>query len=331
MQPDSESVLTSVSHRAMATEFVAMLPPNQEDKVELVVAALDTLPEIEAALTIYRDDSEISKINRLAGKQAVEVSRSTFDLLTRAQEWSVRTEGAFDVTAGPLVDVWGFTTRSGRKPKDEEIQSARESVGYEKLLLNERLLLDERLLLNDSRCEVSFAHPEMRINLGAIGKGHALDLLASKLISEGIDDFLIHGGNSSVLARGDQIPNSGEGWLIGISHPTKPTRRLGGVRLRDCALGTSGSGKQFFHHQGRRYGHVIDPRTGVPVDGLLALTVLTESAADADAAATGCFVAGPKQLESLAQQWQLAMIAVTAGKRQDDAGISLLGPVEWAD
>ena len=137
----------------------------------------------------------------------------------------------------------------------------------------------------------------------AIGKGDALDRIAARLQADGISDFLLHGGSSSVVAVGDQEEGSGLGWAVGIAHPTKPKRRLGGIWLRNRALATSGSGKQFFHHRGRRYGHVIDPRTGYPAGDLMSLTVIMESAADADACATGFFVAGQRG-DSQSASWE---------------------------
>ncbi len=308
----------------MATEFVVMLPPWEVQNCDPVMEAMESLDEIEAALTIYRDSSEIAEVNRHASDQAVRVSASTFELLQRAIRWSERTEGAFDITAGPLVEVWGFTSRSGRKPSDEEIDLARRKVGY------------QDLVLDPIQRTVRFSKPGMSINLGAIGKGDALDRLSNDLCAAGIENFLIHGGNSSVIACGDQSLGSGKGWAVGIAHPTKPSRRLGGIWLRNAALATSGSGKQFFHHRGRRYGHVIDPRTGYPAGDLLSLTVITDSAADADAAATGYFVAGSKQLPDEAASDPsptpvAAMVAAKAGKRQDEVELLSFGSVNWVE
>ncbi len=334
------SLVTRVTHRAMATEFVVILPPHHADAVEPVVAALEELDEIESALTIYRENSEISRLNLLAADGPVRLSAETFSLIENAVRWSVRTSGAFDITAGPLVEAWGFTRRSGRKPSAQEIEQARRRVGY------------QHLLLDADRCTVQFARAGMSVNMGGIGKGDALDRVTSRLCADGLTDFLLHGGNSSVIARGDQTLGSEMGWAVGIAHPTKPKRRLGGIWLRDCAMGTSGSGKQFFHHRGRRYGHVIDPRTGYPAGDLLALTVLTASAADADACSTGFFVGGQFSIaagqSSIAAgqsstaagmgstaaeaDWEMpAMIKIGAGKRQDGTELESCGEIAWVD
>lgn len=322
-------LITHVTHRAMATDFVVMLPAVMADKVETVVEALEMLDAIEAALTIYQPQSEISRLNRDGHAGPVRLSEPTFSLLSRAIAWSQRTGGGFDVTAGPLVDAWGFNRRSGRKPTSAEIEAARALVGYEKLMLDA-----------DART-ARFSIPGVAINLGAIGKGDALDRLASHLKSAGVTDFLVHGGNSSLIAAGDQTRDSGAGWAVGLAHPTKPRRRIGGLWLKNAAMATSGSGKQFFHHQGRRYGHVIDPRTGYPAGDLQSFSVIMPSAADADAAATGFFVLGRSAIDEYAidehaidersDRFSASMIMVAAGGRQDDVDVRWHGEIDWID
>ncbi len=304
----------------MATDFVVLLPQRWSERVETALAALEKLDAIEHRLTIYRDDGEIAQANRTAFERPVRLTAETFKLIQQSKEWSERTCGAFDITAGPLVEAWGFTNRSGKKPTQAEVAAALERVGFQHL----------QIAVEDQT--VRFARPGMSINLGAIGKGDALDRLAAELRQAGVEDFLIHGGNSSVIAAGDQDPGSDTGWAVGIAHPTKPQRRLTGIWLRDCALATSGSGKQFFHHRGKRYGHVIDPRTGYPAGDLLSLTVIMDSAADADACATGLFVMDRQEREHVADQdWFPAMVAVKQADRQDQVEIESLGQIDWVE
>ena len=290
------------------------------NQVEIVVQALEGLDAIEDRLTIYRAGGEVAQVNQFALNRPVQLTEMTFRLLEKAIQWSRRTGGAFDVTAGPLVEAWGFTNRSGKKPSAEEIVAALDQVGY------------AGLQLSQTDRTIRFAKPGMSINLGAIGKGDALDQLADELKSKGIGDFLIHGGHSSVLAIGNQEPENDSGWAVGIAHPTKPERRLGGIWLKDRALATSGSGKQFFHHRGKRYGHVIDPRTGYPAGDLLSLTAVMDSAADADACATGLFVLGSEAMATLsAEHWFPPLVAVKGTSRQDDVEVVRLGDVNWVD
>ncbi len=317
--PPQNDMVTQVTHRAMATEFVVLLPPQHAGAVEAAVAAMDELDEIEKRLTVYDAASEISRVNLVADEQPVRVSRSTFELIERAVLWSQRTDGAFDITAGPLVEVWGFLSRSGRKPTSEEIEAARQRVGSHKLSLDA------------GASTIAFTTPGMSLNMGGIGKGDAIDRVARRLHDAGVTDFLFHGGASSVIAAGDQVAGSGKGWAVGIGHPTKPNRRLGGIWLRDAALATSGSGKQFFHYRGKRYGHVIDPRTGYPAGDLLSLTVIMSSAGDADACSTGMFVAGEDSNFEDADWERPATIAVAEGQRQDETQVESSEQIDWVD
>ena len=157
--------------------------------------------------------------------------------------------------------------------------------------------------LDPARQTVRFRKPGVRINLASLGKGYALDVCAERLLALGMTDFLLHGGQSSVLAKGFPTTSGPSkssrsdmhDWEVGICHPQQPGRRLGVVRLRDRALGTSGGQFQSFRHGGRRYGHILDPRTGWPAEGVLATTVVADTAALADALSTAFFVMGPDQ------------------------------------
>ena len=321
LAPRPKSMLTTVSHRAMATEFSVILAESSSHLVESALEALELLDRIEADLTIYRPQSEVSRVNAEAGSRPVPVSTATFELIEKSVQWSVQTAGAFDITAGPLVRVWGFTERSGKKPSADQIRDAVAKVGY------------RHLRLDPDSLSVAFEVPEMEINLGAIGKGFALDELAQTLLARGVEDFLIHGGGSSILAHGNQQADGETGWAVGIAHPTKPKQRLAGIRLNNQALSTSGSGKQFFHHRGRRYGHVIDPRTGYPAGDLLSLTAVAANATDAEACSTGYFVCGTQAIDAASSENDLlpAMIGVRAEDRQDSVSVVPFAEFDWVD
>ncbi len=291
-----ESYLLRLSRRAMACTFEVFLNAGQYPHgTETAIAALDLVDRLEDQLSVYRDESEICRLNRAAALLAVAVEPRLFDLLSRAVEIHRATGGAFDVTAGRLSDVWGFTRRHGKIPADEDLQAARECVGTEYLELDREAQ------------SIRFARPGLEINLGSIGKGYALDRCAELLESAGVHDFLLHGGSSSVLARGAHggVPRSEEAdagaWHVGVRHPLHPERRLGQLRLSNRALATSGSGTQFFVHQGRRYGHILDPRSGWPAEGVLSTSVLAPSAAEADALATAFYVMGPRHAADFCQ------------------------------
>jgi FAD:protein FMN transferase len=190
--------------------------------------------------------------------------------------------------------------------------------------------------LDPARRTVRFRKPGVRINLGSIGKGHALDVCAERLQALGLADFLFHGGQSSVLARGWQRPAQPEGdqakpqfWEIGIRHPNHPDRRLGLVRLRDRALGTSSAQFQSFRVRGRRYGHILDPRSGWPAEGVLSTTVVAPQAAVADALSTAFFVMGPaKSLEYCQGHPEIGAVLISPGSHGEDVGLHVAGLTE---
>lgn len=187
-------------------------------------------------------------------------------------------------------------------PSQVEIDEALATVGYEQLQLQA-----------DSQA-VQFQKPGMEINLGAIGKGYALDRAADLLKEKDLRNCLLHGGNSSVLARGHRDGDAG-GWTIALKHPLRPTERFAEFILRDQALGTSGSGTQYFHHGGKRYGHIIDPRTGWPADRILSSTVIAPTAAEADALSTALYVMSLDEAAAFAQRRpDVAALLTTRGK-----------------
>lgn len=276
----SEKLLMHFTRSAMACEFQIFLPYDESPGVaDTAMAALDVVARLEDQLSVYRAQSEVSRLNECAHLGAIPVERGLFELLSRAKTLSEQTGGAFDITSGPLVKAWGFYRREGRIPNDVELADARAKVGY------------ANLDLHREHRSIRFLRDGVEINLGAIGKGFALDRCADFLAQNGLQNFVLHGGQSSVLARG-QRDASQVGWTISISHPERPGDVLLNVELKNEAVGTSGTVKQHFFHRGKRYGHLLDPRTGQPVDHLLSATCIAPDAATADALATAFFVLG---------------------------------------
>jgi len=265
-----------VSREAMACRFEVTLPASDPEGISAARLALDEIERLEAQLTVFRETSEVSAINRRAGEAPVEVEPSLFNLLSLAEKLHRETEGAFDLTAGPLIRCWGFFRRQGRVPDAEELEVARRRVGM------------SQLALNAADRTVRFLRPGVEINLGAIGKGHALDQVATSLRRRKVGDALLSGGSSSVVAVG----GGGGGWLVGIRNPRRTGARVANLRMKDCALATSGAGEQYFVSNGRRYGHIFDPRTGVPAEGIAGVSVVAASGAVADALSTAFFVGG---------------------------------------
>ena len=141
---------------------------------------------------------------------------------------------------------------------------------------------------------IAFRQAGMSINFNSMGKGYALDRMAELLAANDVGDFLLQGGKSSVLARGDQPGSSETGWLVGVRHPLRPDERMAELVLHDQALSTSGAGTQFFIRRGQRYGHILDPRTGRPAEGLYSATVIAPTAAEAEGLSTAFYVMGRK-------------------------------------
>ena len=242
-------------------------------------AALDEIDRLEAQLTVYRDSSEVSRLNHLAALQSVPVEEKLFSLLELAARISSETEGAFDITAGALIRAWGFYRGPRRVPAVEERVEALSRVGM------------RHVILDSEARTVRYQRP-VEINLGSIGKGHALDRVAELLRRErNLSSALLQGGHSSVYAMGSE-PGNDRGWAVGISHPWNPKRRLALLRLRDRALGTSAATFQYLVYDGRKLGHILDPRTGWPAEGMASVSVTAPTAAAADALATAFFILG---------------------------------------
>jgi len=196
-------------------------------------------------------------------------------LLSRCQQLSAATGGAFDITSTPLSRCWGFLQRDGRVPTDAEIDQAVALVGMDALSCD----------VGTNRVSLSTAGAAL--NLGAVGKGFAVQAIGAALWRRGVREALVSAGSSSILALGGMD----DGWRVDVT-TVSPRRVLARLRLRNAALGTSGAGEQFVEVNGRRYGHILDPRTGRPASGVVNATVISADAATADALATAFFVGG---------------------------------------
>jgi thiamine biosynthesis lipoprotein len=262
---------------AMACRFEVTLPSELGEHLDAAHAALDGVDRLEDQLSIFRDSSELSSINRAAAAGPVPVEERLFALLLACQALHAETAGAFDITSTPLSKVWGFLRREGRLPTSDELAEALQKVGM------------QHVVLDPAARTVRFAREGMALNLGSIGKGYALDRVGAEMAAAGVSTALLTAGASSVLAVGDGI--DGTGYTVGLRDPFRHDQRMGTVQLRNAALGVSGTGEQNFTVDGRRYGHILDARTGWPVDRAY-VAVVAPTAAVADAVATAIFVGG---------------------------------------
>ena len=274
----------TLARHAMATRFELVL--HGEDATALRAAgeeALDEIDRLENQLSLYRPGSEIAQLNARAAREPVRVTPPVFALLQQAKNISEETGGAFDITIAPLVRCWGFMGGNGRMPMPDEVATARAKTGM------------QQVLLDSQNCTVQFAREGVMLDLGAIGKGYAVGQAAEILRETGITSALIHGGTSTVYAIGH--PPDGESWNVAIETPpgmtVAPDTWPGAIPLRDEAMSVSAVWGRFFEKDGRMVGHVIDPRSGQPVNRALLTMVVLGSATETDAFSTALMVLGP--------------------------------------
>lgn len=273
-----------LSTRAMACEFTVILNPGNRHHVIAASDALEVVHELEQQLSVYRDSSDLSQLNRTMHEAPVEADCKLFELLFEAYEIWSRTGGAFNPCSGQLIQLWRRCRAENRLPSEQEIG----------IVLG---LSDPEMIEFDRQHHAVCSKKEgIAFDLGGIGKGYALDEAGRHLETQGVGDFLFHGGHSSILSRGGH--NRIDGWPIGIRNPLFPDRRLGTLILKNAGFSASGSGVQYFRHEGKRFGHILDPRSGWPSDEMLSVAVIAPEAAIADALSTAFFVLGlEKSLE----------------------------------
>ena len=298
-----------IETRAMACPWSVVMNPGPPEQVMAASDALDLVHPIEQLLSIYRDDSLISQVKRLQPGEAMNLPREVIALLQQCQEFSHQTGGAFDPTSGRVIRLWRECRQAGRIPEQSEIDEAlwRTALASD---VNDgedphRSGIARLIELDPEGSTIRVLAPGVEIDLGAIGKGYAIDRICEALLPapvtsgiepqtvlpwSGVTNFLLHGGFSSLRAHGTHHGHGG--WPVGLRNPLFPDRNYATLLLRDRALATSGSNVQFFRHQGQRYGHILDPRTGWPVEGMLSVTVTAPTATEADALSTAFYVMG---------------------------------------
>ena len=277
--PPSRGPTLLLRTTAMACDFDIMLNPDgATHQMEVASEVLDRVHPLEQMMSTYRDDAQLAIVNGLAAVQPVEVSPSLLTLLKRAAEIRELTAGAFEPAAGALVALWRACRQAGGIPSQSQITQTLALCGM------------NHVTLDDRESTVRFDQAGVSLNLGAIGKGHAVDELGGGLLAGDVENWLVHGGRSSVLAHGGHAGL--DGWPVGLRNPLLPDKPFATLLLQNEALGTSGTAVQWFRHEGRRYGHILDPRTGWPVESVLSVSVIAPDAALADALSTAFFVLG---------------------------------------
>jgi thiamine biosynthesis lipoprotein len=252
--------------------------------LELVAAVMEDYRRIDRAMSTYKPDSEISLVNSRAATEAVPISEELFSLLERSVALSAASHGAFDITYESVGYLYDF--RAGVRPTDEEISERLAAIDY------------RHIVLDREKSAVRFTSPGVRINLGGIAKGYAVQHAAEYLRSRGVEHALLNaGGDTRVI--GDR---RGQPWIVGIRHPRQEDEVITRLPLVDEAISTSGDYERFFEENGRRYHHIINPDTGRPTEGVLTVTVIGPDGTLTDGLDTAIFVlgaeAGLKLMES---------------------------------
>lgn len=278
----------------MATRFEIVLHGEREASLRAAgEEALEEIERLEAQLSLFRPASEIAHLNAAAAHEAVKVSPPVFALLEHARRLHAESQGAFDVTIAPLVRAWGFMGGTGHVPKPADLAAAREKVGM------------SLVQFEPEAFTIRFARSGVMLDLGAIGKGYAIERAAELLREAGVTSALLHGGTSTVYALGH--PPDVEHWKVAIDNPLAtaqpatpgtttpgPSPALTTVALRDEAMSVSGIRGKFFEAGGRVLGHILDPRTGEPARGALLTAVILPSATETDALSTALLTLGPE-------------------------------------
>lgn len=293
--PDDRVAAKSPYRQVMGT-FARVVAVGMDSRMTkaCIEMAFEELQRVDNLMSDYKPDSQISKVNRDAFRQPVLVSEPVFEVLRRSVEFSKKTAGAFDVTVGPLVDLWRLAGEREAVPSEKELAEARAKVGYEKLILNEEAKM------------VSFAVEGMRLDLGGIAKGYAIDMAIEAMQRGGaIGGMVDVGGDIRCFGA---PPEEKEKWAIGLQDPgTQEEDFAGGplvlvLKLIDEAVATSGGYRRFVLIGETAYSHIVDPGTSYAAEGLSSVTVIAKSAMDADALATAVSVMGPEKGLALIEQ-----------------------------
>jgi len=276
---------------------------------EAITAAMQKIRRVDELMSDYKENSEISQVNRLAHHQPVKVSKDTFEVLRKSIEFSRLTDGAFDVTVGPIVDLWRSAGEANSVPTEHQLELARSKVGYDKLILDA------------NNMSVKFKVEGMRIDLGGIAKGYAIDKTIQTLKQKDlIGGMLDIGGDVRCFGKPDK---KREKWLVGIQDPDKtenwPDKGAISLALEvsDMAVATSGSYRRFYLIKGQKQSHIINTRTATATKGPTSVTIIAPEATDADALATAVSVMGAeKGLELIEQLRNTEAVIITTSPEQ---------------
>ena len=265
---------------------IIIVAPNRKIAEKAAEDAFAAIEDVDNLMSDYKDDSEISIVNKEAFQRAVQVSEPTFEVIQRSVEFSKLTDGAFDITVGPLVALFRKEKETQIAPATDEIEQAKSKVGYEKLILDE------------SNRTIRFSVEGMKLDLGGIAKGYGIDKAIEAIQKAGALGAMVDVGGD---VRCFGTPSKGKKtWLIGIQDPNLESEKKDNsliltLKMRDGAVATSGDYQQFVMINGKRQSHIIDRKTGSGAEGLSSVSIITDNATDADALATAVSVMGSEK------------------------------------
>ena len=288
------------AHYLMGTIFeITAYGEDAGRTAEAVEEAFAAIRRADEIISNYRDDSDLSRLNREGAAAFVSVPEELYNIVRESVKYSRLTNSAFDATVGPLVAAWWRAAGQNRLLSDAERRQLLARVGY------------SHLQIDDQRLAVRFDWPGVEIDLGGIGKGWAIDRAVAVLRRYGIERALVNAGTSTIFALGS--PPGQPAWNIAVRHPRNEDQFLAVLSLKDQSLSTSASYEKHLEIQGKSFSHILDPRTGMPVEGMLSCTVLAPTAVESDALSTAGFVLGMEKAERLLRQMGLSGILAGVG------------------
>jgi thiamine biosynthesis lipoprotein len=277
---EQELLRLEKSADAMGSTYSIAIYGTDRVRMEAAVdAAFDEVRRLDQMLSNYKPDSEWSGVNLHAAEKPVRISDELYRLLSDCVKYSRESEGAFDISVGPLMKVWGFYKGTGHLPHHADVSAAMTKVGY------------RHIHLDPKAGTVWFDRPGVELDPGGIGKGYAVDRMVDVIQQRGFHTALVAGSGSSIYGLGAP-PDEPRGWRIDIKDPWHPGKSTTEVYLKDMSMSTSGSYEKFFRAEGKIYAHIMDPRTGYPAQGTVSVSVICPRTIDSEAWAKPYFING---------------------------------------
>lgn len=250
--------------------------------------AFAELHRLDRLMSVFKPESDIAAINRNAGRNCVRVDQSLIEVVEQARTYHAITLGAFDITIEPLMRAWGFREQKLKvRPSDSELTRLHEAIGFHQIELDK---------VNST---IGLKHPLAALDVGGIAVGYAVDRVVRLLRSEGVQAaFINHSGDVYALGT----PEEADGWPVAIPYPTDPTRTATTLSMRDCALSTSSLYEKYVELRGERFGHIVDPHSGLATQAIRSVSVIAPTAVAADALSTGSFLLTGESLKRVIHQ-----------------------------